>query len=279
MHSFPAVIGLVLSEAVLSASLQASAPTLQGQTLVDTALANELRAVQDLSHPMRYLLRKSSPRLTTTRQIYETREGGVARLIATADTPLSATDEQKEQARLAALANDPARQRHRKQSEDADRARVAKVLRLLPNAFLYQYAGTASTADGAVEKFTFRPNPSFSPPDIETQVLTEMAGEIWIDVAQRRVVRLEGHLQEDVDFGWGILGRLYKGGWIRIEQTNLGGGQWRIARFQMVMNARVVWKTRNFDTIEEESQFAPLPPSLTYKDAIAMMRAEQRAAR
>jgi len=32
-----------------------------------------------------------------------------------------------------------------------------------------------------------------------------MTGELWIDAAQERVVRLEGHLQRDVDFGWGIL--------------------------------------------------------------------------
>ena len=41
-----------------------------------------------------------------------------------------------------------------------------------------------------------------------------MIGEIWIDPVHQRVVRLEGHLQQDVDFGWGILGRLNKGGWI-----------------------------------------------------------------
>ena len=52
-----------------------------------------------------------------------------------------------------------------------------------------------------------------------------MAGEIWIDPVKLRVVRLEGHLQQDVDFGWGILGRLNKGGWIVIEQADVGGGQ------------------------------------------------------
>ncbi len=53
------------------------------------ALANELRAAQDTSHPMRYQLRKTSPRLTTTKEIYETRDGDVARLVAINDKPLS----------------------------------------------------------------------------------------------------------------------------------------------------------------------------------------------
>ena len=190
---------------------------------MDRALANELRAAQDASHPMRYRLRKTSPRLTTTKEIYETRDGDVARLIAINDKPLSAADEQKEEARLDALLGDPGKQRRRKQAEDDDAGRALKVLRALPNAFLYQYAGSGQGPAGKVEKFTFRPNPDFSPPDLETQVLTEMAGEIWIDAAHERVVRLEGHLQQDVDFGWGILGRLNKGGWIVIEQADVGG--------------------------------------------------------
>ncbi len=91
-------------------------------------------------------------------------------------------------------------------NEDVDMGRVLKVLRALPKAFLYQYAGTIAVNSGTVQKFTFKPNPAFNPPDLETQVLTVMSGEIWVDVSHERVIRLEGHLQQDVDFGWGILG-------------------------------------------------------------------------
>ena len=69
---------------------------------------------------MRYRLRKSSPRLTSTKEIVETREGAVARLLAIDDKPLSQDDEHKEQARLDGLLADPGLQRHRKQSEDQD---------------------------------------------------------------------------------------------------------------------------------------------------------------
>ena len=38
-----------------------------------------------------------------------------------------------------------------------------KMLRVLPTAFLYQFAGTgARRPAGTVEKFTFRPNPQFT---------------------------------------------------------------------------------------------------------------------
>jgi hypothetical protein len=242
--------------------------------LVDHALANELRAAQDSGHPMRYRLHKTSPNLTSTKEIYETRDGEVAQLTEIGDNPLSGGDEQKEQDRLNALLADPGKQRHRKMAEDADADRALKVLRALPGAFVYQYAGTGDASGGKVEKFTFRPNSSFSPPDLETEILTQMAGEIWIDAAHERVVKLEGHLQQDVDFGWGILGRLNKGGWIAIEQAEIGGGVWRIVHFQMVLSGRVFFKTRAFDTTEEESHYEPLPVGLSYQKAIEMLRAE-----
>ena len=243
-------------------------------TLVKRALSNEVRAASDTRHPMRYSLHKSSPRLTTTKEILETKDGAVARLIAVNDEALSAADEQKEQTRLASLLNDPSKQRHRKQTEDEDSARAMKVLRALPNAFVYQFAGTGTGPAGAVKKFTFWPNPKFYPPDLETQVLTEMTGEIWIDVAQERVARLEGHLAKDVDLGWGILARLNKGGSIVIEQADIGQHQWHIVHFKMAMTGRVFFTTKVFDTTEDESHFAPLPVGLSYKQAIQMVESE-----
>lgn len=245
----------------------------QAQVLVETALANELRAADTQSQLMRYQLRKISPHLTTTKGIIETKEGDVARLLSINDKPLSPVDEQTEFARLQELLNDPRKQRHRKQAEDADAARAMKVLRVLPGAFEYQYEGPGGAPSGGVERFTFRPNPQFSPPDLETQVLTAMAGELWVDPVQQRVVRLEGRLQQGVDFGWGVLGHLNKGGWIAIEQADVGEGQWRIVRFQMAMSGRVIFKTRVFDTVEEEAYFAPLPPDITYQKAIGMLLA------
>ncbi|MBS1805920.1 MAG: hypothetical protein JST28_21470 [Acidobacteria bacterium] len=244
----------------------------QDAGLVQRALANEVRAADDTQHPMRYHLRKSSPRLTTTKEIFETADGAVARLISVNDAPLSSADEQREQARLDQLLSDPGKQRHRKQSQDQDTARALKVLRSLPNAFLYEDIGEAQGSGGKVEKYTYKPNPNFDPPDLETQVLTQMAGELWIDRNEARVTRLEGRLQDDVDFGWGILGRLYKGGSILLVQADVGDHQWRLVHFDMKMSARVVFKTKVFDTTEDESQFVAVPAGLRYQKAIAMLR-------
>ena len=255
------------------AGTPASLPDQQAQALVARALATELRTAQDPNHPMRYQLRKSSPRLTSTKQILETKDGDVARLVALFDKPLSPADEQTEEARLNALLSDPNLQRHRKQGEEGDMAIVLRLLRMLPDAFLYTYAGSAAGLSGTTERFSFRPNPNFNPPDFETQALTAMTGELQVDAAQERVTRLEGHLQQDTDYGWGILGKLDKGASIVIEQADVGGHQWRIARFQMKMDLRILFKTKNIDTTEEMTQYTSVPANIDYRQAIQMLRA------
>jgi hypothetical protein len=243
-------------------------------SLVQRALSNELRAAQDTSHPMQYRLRKSTPRLTSTKQIIETKDGAVARLLTVNDNSLSPAERQKDEARLDALLADPGRQRRRKQSEQDDTARALKVLRMLPRAFIYQYAGSETDGARTLEKYLFAPNPKFSSADLELMVLTAMSGVLTVDATHERVARLEGHLQQDVDIGWGILGRLNKGGWIIIDQVDVGGGVWRIVHFRMAMSGRVFFKTRSFDTLEDQSQFAPVPLDVTYQQAIQMLRAE-----
>jgi hypothetical protein len=268
---FCALAGVTVSGAQQAAGSLSPA---DAQALVNRALANELRAAQDSSHPMRYILHKVTPRLTTTKQIVETKDGEVARLTSIFDKPLPAAAQQQEETRLDALSSNPALQHHRKQNEDADTERALKVLRALPYAFIYQYAGPADSPPGALEKFTFKPNPNFSAPDLETTALSQMSGQIMIDAANDRVTRLEGHLDQDVDFGWGILGRLNKGGWIRIDQADVGGNQWRTVHFQMQMSGRVVFKTRAFDTTEDESGFTPVPFRMSYVQAIQMLQAD-----
>jgi hypothetical protein len=276
--ALPLIVCSILDTAfpVWAQPAQASPTPEQAQALVQRALATESRAAQDLSHvghPMRYQLHKTSPRLTSTKEIVETRDGDVARLLSINDEPLGAADEAREQARLQALIDDPSLQQHRKQSEDSDTARAMKVLRVLPTAFLYEFAGMGTAQNGTtVEKFSFKPNPQFDPPDMETGVLTAMAGEIWIDPTEERVVRLAGSLQQNKDIGLGIIGELDKGGWIEIEQADVGTHQWRIVHLKLVMNGRVLWKTKNSNSVQEYSQFAPLPADLSYKKAIEMLR-------
>ncbi len=244
----------------------------QAQALVARSLATELKVARDPLHSMRYLLHRSTPRLSTTKEIIETRDGNVARLLSVNNKPLAPEDEQKELQRLDTLAANPNMQEHRKDNQEGDAGIVLKLLRMLPNAFIYKYAGSDNGPTGTVQRFTYKPNPKFDPPDMETQALTAMSGELRIDEARERVIRLEGHLQQDTNYGWGILGRLSKGGWLLLEQADVGDGQWRIVNVQLRMTLRILFRTREIDTSEQMSNYRPVPPNMDYRQAIAMLR-------
>lgn len=246
----------------------------ESQAVVERALANELRAAENHNHPMEFHLRKSTPNLTTTKKIIETNDGDVARLLSVNGKPLNATEKQKEMQRLDGLLSNPNQQMHRKQSEDTDKERALKILRALPKAFLYRYSSSVQTPDGLVQKFTFKPNPSYHPSDMETQVLTAMAGQIWINAPAERVVRLAGRVQHGIAFGWGILGHLDKGGTIAIDQANVGDNQWRTTRLKLAMKGRVLFFSKTYDLLEEESHFKPVSKELGYRKAIQMLRTD-----
>ncbi|HZC43133.1 MAG TPA: hypothetical protein VE195_03100, partial [Acidobacteriaceae bacterium] len=187
--------------------------------LVQSAIENELKNAYGHRAPVRYLLRKKTRNLDTTKEIVETSQGGVARLVAIHSHPLNEKQTQAEMQRLRDLISDPAAQEHRRRNEERDAARVTGVMRLLPEAFINQFEGSVQTPNGAAIRMSFEPNPHFSPPTLESRVLIGIRGEIWIDPTDLQVVRIEGRLFRDVEYGWGILGTLYPGGTVRIEQT------------------------------------------------------------
>jgi hypothetical protein len=244
----------------------------EAQAVVQRALATEVRLATDPSHPMRFHLRKQSPRVATTKDIVETRDGAVAHLIAVNDRPLDAAAAAQEEARLDQLERDPGLQQHRKHNEEGDAGMVMKILRMMPSAFLFQYQGLGQGAAGPVQKFSFRPNPRFQPPDMETQALTAMTGEVWVDATAERVVRLAGSLGQDTSYGWGILGKLNKGGWVELEQTEVAPHIWRISHVQLKMTLRIVVKTRIIDTDEQMREYMPVPAGMDYRAAIRMLR-------
>jgi hypothetical protein len=262
-------------EPATAANVPSPLTPVQTQALVQRVLQTEIEATQDADHPMQYRLRKTSPRITTTKQIIETKDGDVARLLSINNGPLGELDRQNEEARLDALSNDPSLQRHRQQREQGDAERARKVIRALPDAFLYTYAGIVNTPQGPSYRLTYQPNPKFDPEDLEAQVLKGMAGEMWIDVAQQRVTHLDGKRLHDVDYGWGIIGKLDQGGTLLLEQADVGDHQWRTVHMVLVMNARVLVKTVKLDTTLELSQFSPVARGVSYQQAIQMLRSPQ----
>lgn len=268
-----AIAGLLLSFALAGA---ASAENLTPQEAIERASHNELTA-HDV-HPYRFTLRKVDDGKITTKEIIETKDGDVARLIAINDKPLPPAVEAKEIQRLQTLLADASIQEHRRKREQADADRANEMVRLLPTAFVYEFEGIVEGPSGPCYKLSMKPNPDFDPPDRQAEVLHGMAGEIWIDQKEERMVKLNVHLIADVDFGWGIFGKLYKGGTILVEQKDVGHDHWEQHKLRLNLNGKILmFKSLVIDTKEDESNFAPVPADWTYQDAVRALLSEDHS--
>jgi hypothetical protein len=268
------VASLLLLPICLSGLARAQAPNedvaANPVPLVQRASHNELGTGN--GHPYRYKLHKIDDGKVTTKEIVETKDGDVARLISTGDKPLSSEAEQAEVDRLNNLLAHPEIQahRHKKEQEDSDRAN--EMIRLLPNAFLYHYEGTVEGPNGPCYRLSFRPNPNFTPPDREGEVYHGMEGELWIDQRQERMVKLDAHLIADVNFGWGILGKLYQGGTIVVEQKDVGEGHWETTHMRLRLQGKILMiKSLDIETTEDASDFEPVRPQMSYQDAVHLL--------
>ncbi|MGO8718744.1 MAG: hypothetical protein ACLQMO_05950 [Acidobacteriaceae bacterium] len=213
-------------------------------------------------------MRKKTRHIDTTKEIVETMNGGVARLVAIDGQPLSTSQEQMELQRLRTLASNPALQEHRRRSEQKDAARIREVLRLLPDAFLYQAVGPVQTSNGQIH-LTFTPNPRFSPPTLDARILTGIQGQVWIDSQDLRMVRIEGRVFRNVDFGWGILGTLRPGGTVGIEQAKTADCGWQLAHLTLNLAGReLLLKALHIQLEEFATDYYLVPREWKYTDAI-----------
>jgi hypothetical protein len=84
--------------------------------------------------------------------------------------------------------------------------------------------------------------------------------------------RLDGQLEENVDFGYGILGRLYKGGWFRLQRTQVSSTDWKTERLEIHMNGRALFlKTISRETSEVRGGFAPVPTGLSLAQGMKLL--------
>jgi hypothetical protein len=156
----------------------------------------------------------------------------------------------------------------RKKKQQRDDAEEQTLLRSIPDAFIFEYAGVRADGDGEIVTLHFSPNPKFHPPSRESQVFQGMRGVMEISLPAARIVRIEGSIFQPVNFGWGILGRLNPGGRFLIEQAPVSNGRWEVTHTVLHFTGKVLLvKDLNIDEESHNTDFQTIPP-LSLADAL-----------
>ena len=239
------------------------------------ATSKELDALHHRNSYLRYRIHIVDAKGDRVRDIIESRDGTVARLILHDGKPLTEQEDKDERERLTAMLADPdAFAKHAKGDESGKKI-ADTMMRLMPDAMNYTYVpGQPQTGKrpGTTEVvIDYEPNPKFHPPSTTAEALTGLKGRAWVDAKSKTIVRMEGSIFKGVNFGWGILAHIYPGGQLVIDQGDVGNGRWIFTRFNQRISARALMvKTLNINSDIESSAFQTIP-AMSYQDAIRVL--------
>ncbi len=111
----------------------------------------------------------------------------------------------------------------KRQKRDNDRAEFVDAAK---EAFSIKWLGTSTVRGRACDVFELDPKPDFHPHGLFQDALVHVTARVWVDRATVQMARGEAHIMSDVSFGGGILGKLYRGGVVSMNQSEVASGIW-----------------------------------------------------
>ncbi len=249
--------------------------------LVRAAAANEAATAKDDTTKHMFRSRKQTPQGSQTRLYAETQQAMVGMTVAYNDKPLTPEQKTDEENRLLEMANNPDLLKHKHSQEEENADRTLRILKSLPEAFLFDYDGEEEGSAGLgrpgarLVRLKFRPNPGFQPPSRVEQVLVGMKGVVVIDPVDRRIAKIDGVLFKEVSFGWGILGHLDKGGHFLVQQCDAGHDSWEISRMSLEFTGKILlFKSLSLKSDEVFDDFRGVPSDTTFAQGVQILKAE-----
>jgi hypothetical protein len=241
------------------------------------AAANELIALHHKGSYLRYRMETVNEKGNQVRDVIESKDGTVARLIMKDGKPLTAEEDEWERRRLNDMIASPdAFAKHVNRGE-SEKTMADKLAPLMADAMINTYTPgqpQSGRNGGALEVvLDYKPNPKFVPPNTQAEALTGLEGRVWIDAKTHYLVRMEGTIARGVNFGWGMLAHIYPGGTLEMNQTNVGGNRWIFTDFSMQLTVRALMvKKLNIHSTAKTSNYQILAP-MSYQDAIHLLLA------
>jgi hypothetical protein len=278
---------LMLSVATLTLRAQESKSSAKVQPLelVRTTVANELATDKNTAVKFTFRSRKQIPEGVQYKLYVEGNEAYASMTVSGDGQGLTPQVERKEQEHLSQLLDSPARLRKEHEQEKETLENTMRIMKALPDAFLYQYDGEEPGQPGLgksgdrLVRLKFTPNPAYTPPSHVEQVLQGMNGYLLIDTTANRLARIDSTMFREVSFGWGIFGHLDKGGHFVVQQADVADGDWAVTEMNLHMTGKILM-VKSLALISDEvfSDFHRLPDDLPFAKAVELLKEETKVA-
>jgi actin-related protein len=177
--------------------------------------------------------------------------------------------EKQEDQRIARFLKKPDEQKKQRRAQEQDARKTERLFKMLPDAVSARYG----ERQGELVEILFEPNRNFHPPSHEAAVFHAMAGRIWINTRENRLVEIDGHLTRGVKFGGGLLGHLDKGGEFHVKQSEVAPGLWEITLLHVNMHGKALFfKTIAVQENEIRTNFQRVPDNMTLSEAAEQLQ-------
>jgi hypothetical protein len=251
----------------LFAQAQGTVPSTPPQTphqLVTDVMYNELRD-RECDSFWQYRSYRISGSQDVVREQIETAEGPIFRVLQDHGSPLDANQRRREDERLQDLVEKPSAMSHVREDHLHDEERMRQVLEMIPDAFLFEYVGSAT---GDQVELSFRPNPAFSPASYEARIMHELSGTLVVNQRLKRMIEMKGTLTERVDFGYGLLGHVEKGGTFEIRREQVSPTRWKTNLVEVHVQGKILlFHNVTKDQREARTDFRPVPHDISLAGA------------
>ena len=267
----------VISACVLSSAAfaQVSHDTLE---LVRQAVANELTQ-PFLAENCTYQYHREVAGKHETLLMVNSSDGLLlGRVVRVDNVPVSEDEARKEDDKLRHLLNDSAAQQQQRKRQQRVEHYTRELVQAMPQAFRYTETKTERAADGGrLIHLAFEPAPDYHPPSTELELMRGLSGVLVIHEQKKRIMRLEAHVFREIDFGWGILIQVNKGGSLLLEREPASPPGSDVRAFGLNIDGRVLL-LKKLNIHWSFDHFACLPRALDLASAVSLLTAPDAAA-
>ncbi len=260
-----------ISQAGALRSAAADLPTQRtsSKQIVAILLTNEDAASRHRDHYM-YLSQERSERTgghVWAEKVVETSMGMVRMLLSEDDKPLNADRIAQERRRLADIVADPEAFARKSRAREDDEEHARQMESLVARAFNFS---DVRNEEGFL-RIDFTPNPEFKSQSFEERVMHGIQGTLLIDPKTMRLHRMEGHLPQDVSFGFGILAKIRAGSGFAATRDCPGVPEWKTTEYATSFSGRILFFksiVRNARALH--SNFVRVPYDMSLAQAVAL---------
>src|ERR1700682_287630 len=139
------------------------------------------------------------------------------------------------------------------------------------DAFLFTWMGRESVEGQTLAKFHLDPNPAYRSTSRVTAIFSHIRATVWLDESAGQLARVDAEIFEDMAFGGGVLAKVYKGGHIIFEQSEVAPGIWFPVLYDYNLEGRKFLFAMGMHVRTRMKQYKRIGPPA---EALTVIRAE-----